>query len=68
MYTDSKMILALLPLVLIQIIFIIICLRDWVKRTNFHPPGKWAWFFIIIFLNILGPILYLIFGKEQTHD
>lgn len=66
MEMNIKTILAIIPLVLIQLIFIIICLKDWLKRDTFKGPGKWVWLIIFLFVNIIGPILYLTIGR--THD
>ncbi|PAV28127.1 transcriptional regulator [Virgibacillus profundi] len=52
------------PVLVIQGILIIIAMIDWAKADNTNGP-KWMWFFIIIFVNIFGPILYFIFGRSQ---
>lgn len=52
------------PLFVIQAILIIIALVDWVKAEKFNGP-KILWLFIILFINILGPIIYFIVGKKR---
>jgi hypothetical protein len=54
----------LAPLVLIQLILIVVCLRDLSKRTATRGP-KWLWVVVIIFINFLGPIIYLVVGRED---
>lgn len=51
------------PFIIIQGILIIVALVDWSRVDRFNGP-KWMWFFIIIFINIIGPILYFIFGRS----
>lgn len=67
MLTD-KMIYALVPLVLIQIILIVVCIRDWKDRVHFKMLNKWAWLVLILFVNLIGPILYLTMGKDNERD
>lgn len=64
----SKTLLAIIPLVLIQIILIIVCIRDWQKRERFRSLNKWIWLIIILFVNIIGPILYLSIGKDNDNN
>lgn len=52
------------PLIIIQFILVIVALIDWAKVQNTNG-SKWLWFIIIIFLNIIGPILYFLFGRRQ---
>jgi hypothetical protein len=53
------------PLLVVQLILIIIALIDLSKAERTNGP-KWMWVLIILFINILGPILYFILGKKQT--
>lgn len=52
------------PLLIIQFILLIVALIDLVKikQTN---GSKGLWAIIIIFINIIGPILYFIFGRKE---
>ena len=52
------------PLLTIQVILTLVAIIDWVKTDEFNGP-KWMWFFIIIFVSILGPVIYFIFGRRQ---
>jgi hypothetical protein len=37
-----------------------------IYRTSFkNPRAKFIWFLVIVFIQIFGPILYLIFGKRS---
>ncbi len=54
----------LIPLFIIQIILIIVALRDLIPRQRTRGP-KWVWALIIIFVNMIGPILYLTLGRDE---
>ncbi len=54
----------LIPIVLIQIVLIVVALRDLIGRQQTKGP-KWAWVLIILFVNLVGPIIYLLFGRDE---
>ncbi|MBK5109362.1 MAG: PLDc_N domain-containing protein [Anaerolineales bacterium] len=55
----------LLPLLIVEIGLLIIALVDLIRRENVKHLPKWAWAVIIIVLNFIGPIAYLIVGREE---
>ncbi|MFC7322896.1 PLD nuclease N-terminal domain-containing protein [Halobacillus campisalis] len=61
-FSDNLAILA--PLIIIQLILVITALISLAKAQFTNGP-KWLWALIIIFFNILGPIAYFIFGKDD---
>jgi hypothetical protein len=54
----------LVPILLLQIALMIIALVDLVRRERTRGP-KWVWAVVIVFFNILGPVIYLIAGREE---
>ncbi|WP_047984627.1 PLD nuclease N-terminal domain-containing protein [Ornithinibacillus californiensis] len=52
------------PLLIIQLILVIVAIIDLVKVKETNGP-KWMWALIILLANIIGPILYFIFGRRQ---
>jgi hypothetical protein len=54
----------LIPIILIQIVLIVVALRDLAGRERTKGP-KWAWVLIILFVNLFGPIIYLLLGREE---
>jgi hypothetical protein len=56
--------LLLLLLVVVPITLWIIALVDCL-RSNFEKEGKILWVLVIIFLPILGSLLYLFIGRSQ---
>lgn len=53
----------LIPLVVIQIILLITALLHLNKHPKVKMGSKNLWTFIIIFLNIVGPVLYFLIGR-----
>ena len=54
----------LIPLILIQVTLMIIALLDLSRRERLRGP-RWAWVLVVIFVNVLGPILYFVLGRED---
>lgn len=52
------------PIILIQFILLIVALIDLIKMEKTNGP-KILWVFIILFINIFGPIIYFIFGRKE---
>ncbi len=57
--------LLILPLILINLTLIFICLKDLFKREKVTGNNKWLWAGLIIFIQLLGPVLYLMFGRKE---
>lgn len=55
----------ILPLLIIEITLLIIALVDLFRRDQVRYLPRWAWAVIIIVLNIIGPIVYLLLGREE---
>lgn len=53
------------PLIIIQFILMGIAIFDWATTDELNGP-KWMWFCLIMFVQIIGPVLYFIFGKRQN--
>ncbi len=60
----SELIPLLIPLFLLQFALLAIALVDLIRRERTKGP-KWAWALVIILINIFGPIIYLLFGRED---
>ena len=55
----------LIPLFVIQIGLMITALIDLLKQNSTRGP-KWMWVLIILFINIIGPIIYFVVGHEEN--
>ena len=54
----------LLPVLALQLILMATALVSCLKQQETNGP-KWLWIIIIIFLNIVGPILYFVMGRKE---
>ncbi|MCU1805974.1 PLD nuclease N-terminal domain-containing protein [Cytobacillus firmus] len=52
------------PIVIIQLILMAVAIIDLIKIEKANGP-KWMWALVIIFINLLGPIIYFIFGRRS---
>jgi hypothetical protein len=55
----------ILPIIIIQGILIVVAVIDWIKNQESIRGNRWVWLAVIVFLNIVGPIVYFIFGKKR---
>ncbi len=51
------------PLLALQLALMVFCIYRLIKDPVKYLP-KWAWAIIILFINIVGPILFLMIGRE----
>ncbi len=54
----------LIPILLIQITLMVVALVDLIRRERTRGP-KWVWAVVIVFVNILGPVIYFLAGREE---
>lgn len=52
------------PIILIQFVLLIIAVIDLVRIEKTNGP-KWMWALIILFVNLVGPILYFVIGRRH---
>lgn len=52
------------PIIILQLLLAIFCLYK-LKGDNVKYLPKWCWILIVLFINLVGPILYLMFGRER---
>jgi ABC-type maltose transport system permease subunit len=65
---NTDLILAILPVALINLGLVIWCLVDWAKRSRFRFFNKWVWLCVFLFFQFFGPAAYLIFGRDHDND
>jgi len=54
----------LVPIVVLELGLFIWALVDLLRRERTKGP-KWVWALVIIFINLIGPIIYLMVGREE---
>jgi glucose uptake protein GlcU len=60
----QEMIPFLIPIIVIQLGLTIYALVDLVRRERTKGP-KWVWALVILFISTIGPIAYLVAGRED---
>jgi hypothetical protein len=60
-----KLLPLLIPLFLIQLTLMTVALIDLSKREKTRGP-KWMWILIVVFVNMIGPIVYFVVGREEN--
>ncbi|MBN1140015.1 MAG: PLDc_N domain-containing protein [Anaerolineae bacterium] len=54
----------LIPILLLELGLMVFALIDLSNRAATRGP-KWAWILVIVLINVIGPILYLLFGRQE---
>ncbi len=60
----SRILLLLTPVLLLQLGLLVAALRDLARRKNTRGP-RWVWILVIVFGNLLGPVLYFLVGRKE---
>jgi len=64
--TTTQIALLVAPIVIVELVLIVIALRDLLRSERKVRGGsKLMWGVIIIFFNLIGPILSLAVGREE---
>ena len=58
----------LIPLFIIQLALMIAALVHVFTHKNYRNGNRTLWVILIIFVNIIGPILYFVFGKDDSDN
>jgi len=60
-----QLIALLAPLVVIEIGLMVFALQDLIRRRRVVGGNKWVWGLVIVFFNLIGPIVYLLAGRKE---
>jgi Phospholipase_D-nuclease N-terminal len=64
--TDTQIVLLVVPIVVIELLLIVVALRDLVRpERRVRGDSKLMWGLLIVFVGMLGPILYLTVGRHE---
>jgi len=70
MNTDLSQVLDMLPflvpLIIIELALMVIALIDVIKRERVTGNNKVVWILVIALVGVIGPIIYLIFGRKES--
>ncbi len=61
----SKLLPLLIPIVLLELGLLVWALLDVIRRERVKGGNKVVWILVIVLINIIGPIIYFIFGREE---
>ena len=60
---NSELFVFLLPLLAIELTLKGVCLKDWLHRNEFKGFGKVGWLLVFLFVTLVGPLAYLVYGR-----
>ena len=64
--SDSQILLLVLPILIVEIALIVVALRDLLRpERRVRGDSKLLWGLLIVFIGLLGPIVYLAVGREE---
>jgi hypothetical protein len=64
--TNTQILLLLSPIILIELGLIVFALRDLLRpERRVRGDSKLVWGIVIVFIGLLGPIVYLTVGREE---
>ena len=55
----------LFPLIIVELTLMIVSLVDLAKREKVRGGSRLVWALVIIFFNLIGPVVYLLWGRES---
>lgn len=55
----------LIPVIIIQVTLAIVALIHVLKHPNYRFGNKVIWIFVVLFIQIIGPIVYFTFGRGE---
>ena len=65
--TLDKILPLLIPIIAIQLILLLLAIRDLLQSDRRVRGGnKGLWALVIVFVNIIGPIVYFMAGREDA--
>lgn len=54
----------LVPVIILEFGLMIAALVDLIRREKTKGP-KWVWILVIVLVNLFGPIIYFLVGREE---
>ena len=64
--TNTQLLLLITPILIVEIILIVIALRDLIRpERQVRGDSKLLWGIVIVFISLLGPIIYLVAGRRE---
>jgi hypothetical protein len=61
----AKLIPLLIPIILVQVVLMVAALIDLSRQAKTRGLPKWGWALVIIFGELIGPIVYFLVGRKE---
>jgi hypothetical protein len=55
----------LIPVAILELGMLIWALLDIIRRKRVKGGNKVVWILVVVLINIIGPIVYFLFGREE---
>jgi hypothetical protein len=56
----------LIPLFILELALLVVAILDVARREHVRGNSKVLWILVIVLVNIIGPIVYLLFGRKEN--
>ena len=56
---------AIAPILVLHLILMITALVSCIREEKTNGP-KWIWILVILFINLIGPVLYFVVGRRNN--
>ena len=64
--SDGQILLLLTPVIVVELVLLVIALRDLLKpERRVRGDSKLMWGLIIVLISLFGPLLYLTVGRQE---
>ncbi len=64
-FNAGELLAVIIPLAALELGLLAWALVDLIKRDTVRGGSKVVWVLVILFFNLLGPILYLAWGRNE---
>lgn len=55
---------AIAPILMLQLILMVTALVSCIREERMNGP-KWLWILLILFVSLIGPVLYFVVGRRN---
>lgn len=65
METITEYIPFLIPVIIVELILAVTALIHVLKHPNYKFGNKVIWIFVVLLIQIIGPVVYFVFGRGE---
>jgi hypothetical protein len=63
--STGQLVALVIPIVLVDLGLKAFAIRDLVRTDRVDDDRKWLWGVVVLFFNLLGPLLYFLIGRRE---